>query len=86
MEPPKVRERDWITFASGLDGYVLKIFSETELEVGYYQNNWKAIKENVVWTGERWEFKYKGVQGRYLEHEEEAIVKAGPFGRRGPDY
>lgn len=82
MKPPEVGEGDWIKFGNGLDGYVLKKFSETVLAVGYFQNHLKAIKENVIWDGARWEFEnQKSVGGTYLSGFEERIVKAGPFGR-----
>lgn len=84
MEAPKVEKGDWIKIKSsesdsGIDGYVLDVFSAEELGVGYYQNNIKAIKENVVWSGSHWKFKYSGPSGSYLKGHEEAIVKHGPL-------
>ena len=49
-----------------------------ELEVGYYQNNIKAIKENAIWDGTFWKFKYDGPNGSYLHGSDETIVKTGP--------
>ena len=83
MNPPEVKEKTWITFGvNNLNGYVLRVFSDTEIEVGYDQNDLKAIGENVVWTGERWDFKSQGPGGRYLRGSEERIVKEGPYAER----
>ena len=79
----KVKKGDWITVgSSNISAYVFNVISGTEVSAGYYQNQSKAIKENFVWDGETWQFKYHGPNGSYLRDEEEAIVKRGP--RRYP--
>ena len=82
MRPDKVKKGDWIKVgANRTDGYVRYVFSETELNVGYYQNRIKAIGEDVVWNEKdgRWEFKSDGPNGSYLHGQEERIVKEGPY-------
>ena len=85
VKAPELKTHEWIRFASGSSGtgvwgYVLKKYSDTHLEVGYYQNDLKAIGEEVIWTGKKWDFRYEGPCGRYLHGREEAIVKSGPWG------
>jgi hypothetical protein len=77
---PSVKPGQWIRIGSSIDGYVFSVDIDGELEVGYYQNRLKAIKETVVWDGTQWEFKHKGPNGSYLRGTEEAIVKRGPHG------
>ena len=81
MKPDKVEKGDWIRVGeNGIDGYVRYVFSDTELDVGYYQNNLKAIGEDVVWNEKdgRWDFKHDGPNGSYLQGQEERIVIEGP--------
>lgn len=81
MNAPEIRKGQWIVIGTGsLNGYVIDIHSDGSLGVGYYQNSTKAIKEDVVWDGTHWQFKYKGPNGSYLRGQEEAIVKRGPYG------
>lgn len=75
---PLVKEKTWIKLESGIDAYVLKITSENKLSIGYYQNNLKAIREDVVWKNNQWEFENSGPSGSYLRGAEEAVVKGGP--------
>lgn len=75
---PLVKEKTWIRLGSGIDAYVFNVISENKLIVGYYQNNLKAIKENVVWQNNQWEFEVSGLSGSYLRGSDEAIVKRGP--------
>lgn len=75
---PQVNENTWIKLASGIDAYVFKVVSKQELTIGYYQNNLKAIKENVVWANGNWEFVIEGPNGTYLRGPEESLVKHGP--------
>ena len=92
MEPPEVKEHSWIKLGPNepgrdrLDAYVLRVYSPSKLSVGYYQNQLKAIKEDVIWTGTHWKFEIDGPCGSYLRGHEEAIVKRGPpigsFGQR----
>jgi len=83
MEQPNVKKGDWIKVKAdenslGFDGYIFNIFPDGTLSVGYYQNNIKAIKEDVVWNGKHWKFKYEGPNGSYLRGPDETIVKRGP--------
>lgn len=75
---PLVKEKTWIRLASGIDAYVFNVISETKLSIGYYQNNLKAVKENVLWKNNQWEFETTGPSGSYLRGADEAIVKRGP--------
>lgn len=84
MEKPNIREGQWIKIGNPdnfdqIDGYVFNVFPSGELAVGYYQNKLKAIKEDVIWNGEYWVFKYSGPNGSYLRGHDEAIVKRGPI-------
>lgn len=80
MEAPAVQLNQWIRIGSpGVDGVVLDIYADGSLGVGYYQNQSKAIKDDVVWDGERWTFQHSGPSGSYLRGAEEAMVKGGPF-------
>jgi hypothetical protein len=79
---PAVKKNEWVVVGkpqSGnvVSGLVLGVYSDY-IDVGYYQNRAKAIKEEVVWVGDHWEFKYSGPNGSYLRGSEEAAVKRGP--------
>ncbi|OOG36810.1 hypothetical protein [Rhodanobacter sp. C05] len=79
MNAPQVQKGEWIRLGSnGLDGLVLDIHNDGSLGVGYYQNQLKAIKEDVVWDGSHWQFSNSGPNGSYLRGAEEAMVKRGP--------
>lgn len=80
LNRPEVSERQWIYMSSGTPGYVFQVNGDGSLEVGYYQQRLKAIKETVVWRGSGWEFKESGPCGSYLRGEDEALVKRGPHG------
>ena len=60
------------------NGYIFDIFSDGTLGVGYLQPIGKAIKEDVIWNGEHWEFRASGPDGSYLRGPDEFIVKQGP--------
>ena len=84
IEPPEVRQNSWIKIGSdrpyqGLDGYVLRIYEPGKLSVGYLQNELKAIRTDIIWNGNYWEFAPPDYGlGSYLSGYEEAIVKRGP--------
>lgn len=80
LPTPQVLPGSWIRIGKSVDGYVFSISTDGSLEVGYYQNKLKALKETVVWNGEAWEFKYPGQNGSYLRGADEAIVMRGPYG------
>lgn len=81
MDAPQVRVHQWIRIGtSGTSGLVLHVSSDGSIAVGYYQNGAKAIKEDVVWKHDRWEFATSGPSGSYLRGAEEAMVKRGPSG------
>jgi len=75
-EQPVVTEGQWIRIGS-IDALVMLVGNDY-ISVGYYQNHAKAIKEDAVWNGNGWEFKYSGPNGIYLFGHEEAAVKRGP--------
>ena len=77
---PSVSAGTWIRVGQSVDGYVFSLNNDGSLEVGYFQNRLKAIRETVIWTGDHWEFKYQGPNGSYLRGHEESIVKRGPRG------
>lgn len=84
MNYPKVKEGQWIIigkpspFCRINNGYVFNVQTDGTLNVGYYQNQTKAIKTEVIWDGEFWQFKNSGPDGSYLRGQEEHIVKQGP--------
>lgn len=79
MSPPRIEHGQWIKIGiHGLDGVVLDIRRDGSLSVGYYQNRLKAIKEDVIWDGDRWMFATSGPSGSYLHGADEALVKRGP--------
>ena len=84
-----VKKGEWITIKAdenslGINGYIFDIFEDGTLSVGYYQNDYKAIKEDVIWTGSFWKFKYDGPNGSYLKGHDEFIVKQGPYQNLNP--
>lgn len=79
MDRPDVKKGDWISIGSNhISGYVIDVFLDGGLGVGYSQNNAKAIKDDVDWDGERWQFRYSGPSGSYLSGPVEFIVMRGP--------
>ena len=76
---PLVKEKTWIRLGSGIYAYVFNVISETKISIGYYQNNRTAVKENVLWKDNQWEFESSGPSGSYLRGADEAIVKRGPL-------
>lgn len=78
LTTPKVTPGQWIRVGDSIDGYVFHVNDDGSLEVGYYQNQLKAIKETVVWQETQWAFKYSGSNGTYLRGGDEALVKRGP--------
>jgi len=79
MNREKVNAGDWIYVGkSRIPAYVIKVLTDTKVSAGYYQNNFKAIKENFLWNGEKWEFETSGISVQYLRGDLEAIVKRGP--------
>lgn len=78
---PAVSVGQWITIGNSIPGYVFQVNGDGTLEVGYYQNRHKAIKETVMWKDPNWTFKYEGPNGSYLRGADEELVKRGPRGR-----
>ncbi len=78
---PAVKLHQWIRlgYSPSIHAIVLEIHSDGSLAVGYYQNQSKAIKEDAIWDGSKWQFKHHGPNGSYLHGAEEAMVKQGPF-------
>jgi hypothetical protein len=77
---PTVAVGSWITIGDALiDAHVFGVHQDGSLEIGYYQNRAKAIKEDVIWDGKRWQFRHTGPVGSYLTGIDEALVKRGPL-------
>ncbi|KID56846.1 hypothetical protein JF50_13185 [Pseudoalteromonas luteoviolacea] len=80
MKSSKVNAGDWIKVGeTGIDAYVFHVHSEDEISAGYYQNKEKAIREDFVWDGQRWQFKTMMPCGLYLRGHDATIVKNGPY-------
>lgn len=65
-----------------LDGYVLRVYDENRISVGYYQNRLKCIEQEAIWHGEHWELKQDEffAGGAYIHDPRvEWIVKRGPY-------
>ena len=78
MEMPELKINDIIRIGDDYRGpkaQVVFIYNKEDkshglcgdIEVVYYQNKIKGIKEDVVWGGEFWEFKTKGPNGSYVD-------------------
>lgn len=84
MDRPLLKKGDWIKIGTpsglfvGADGYVLDLYPDGTIGIGYYQNKLKAIKTEAIWDGNNLQFKYPAPHGTYLRDREEAIVKNGP--------
>jgi len=68
MTSPAVKAGDWIKIKSdekdtGIDGCVFEVLFEGEVSIGYYQDSTRTVKEEVVWNGTHWKFKYEGLVG-----------------------
>lgn len=81
---PKVAIGDWVRVGWAVDGYVLSVYPDGSIDVGYYQHQVKATRKTVVWTGDEWDFNDSGPDGSYLRGKEEAIVKRGPSKLQSP--
>lgn len=80
MSAVKVSEGQWIRIRNSIDGYVFQVNCDGNLEVGYFQNQLKAIRETVTWRDGEWIFKYSGPNGSYLRGADEELVKRSPRG------
>lgn len=78
MEMPSVKKGDIIKIGNHFGApkaEVVQIYTAEQkqhglcgdIEVVYYQNKLKGIKEDAVWNGETWEFKHKGPNGSYVD-------------------
>jgi len=38
-----------------------------DIEVAYWQNKLKGIKDDVIWSGKNWKFKNNGPSGVYVD-------------------
>ena len=77
-DAPLVDEGQWILVGSTrINGLVMSVYGDGHLGVGHYQNS-KALKEDVVWDGEQWDFEQSGPSANYLRGSEAAAVKRGP--------
>jgi len=81
---PKITKGQWIKIGKGggllsrIDGYVIDVYPDETLSVGYYQDELKAVKEDVAWDGEYWRFISPDPYASHLYGLEESIVKRGP--------
>lgn len=66
-EPPEVKLGDWIT-VSRKRGVLCQLPREGRAEFVYLDERNRAINEEIVWTGEKWEFAYPGVSGGYADN------------------
>ena len=78
MEIPSVRVGDIIKIVShhgAPKAEVVRIYTDEQkklglcgdIEVVYWQNQLKGIKDDVVWSGEDWEFRSGGPGGSYVD-------------------
>lgn len=80
-ELPPQKIGDWIKIGqNGIDAVVLGV-QQRSLHVGYFQNDLKAIGDDVVWNGEFWEFETSGPSGVYLQGRDAWLVKRGAANR-----
>lgn len=74
MEIPSIKERDIIKIgdhSNAPKAQVVRIYTDEEkkttlcgdVEVVYFQNKLKGVKDDVVWDGENWQFKNEGTSG-----------------------
>jgi len=73
MEIPQVKVGGIIKIGNHFNApkaQIVYIYSEGEVEVVYWQNKLKGIKEDVVWSGTEWKFKYDGPNGSYVNIDE----------------
>ena len=78
---PEVKIGEWVSIWStpySIKGLVMGISSEY-ISVGYYQNQVKAVKEDVIWKDNQWHFKSSGPDASYLHGAEAEAVKRGPL-------
>ncbi len=77
MEMPAVQEGDIIRIGDHYDApkaQVIRVYTDEQrksgvcgdIEVVYWQNKLKGIKDDVIWGDDGWEFKTKGPSGSYV--------------------
>lgn len=75
---PKVTEGDIIRIGDHYDApkaQIVQVYNAEQkalglcgdVEVVYWQNRLKGIKEDAVWNGEGWDFKNPGPNGSYVD-------------------
>ncbi len=84
---PPVKKGDWVCIGKGTgekDACIVDIANtgeEQRVFAAYLQySDWKAIKKEIVWRDDHWEFKYNS--GSYLHGNWEAILRKGPPSKR----
>ena len=86
MEMPNVKIDDIIKIGDHFgapQAQVVHIYTKEDKETGlfgdievvYYQNKIKGIKEDAVWDGENWKFKNEGPSGAYVNINEYPKLK-----------
>lgn len=77
METPNVKLGDIIKIGNHFNApkaQIVRIYTDEEkklglcgdIEVVYWQNKLKGIKDDAVWNGESWKFKHDGPGGSYV--------------------
>ncbi len=78
MKMPEIKINDIVKIGNNYNApkaQVVYIYNEEDkkhscfgdLQVIYFQNNKKYIKEDIVWSGEFWSFKNEGPGGVYVD-------------------
>lgn len=70
MDIPQVKVDDIIKMGSHFGApkaQIVHIYSDGDIEVVYWQNKLKGIKEDAVWGGTEWKFKHDGPNGSYVD-------------------
>jgi hypothetical protein len=83
INTPLVRAGDWVRISSPRplgrkQGYVFAVHEDQTISVGYLDNKGTAVKENLFWNGEYWEFINPDPDTSYLQESDRAIVESGP--------
>lgn len=85
----EVKPGDWIKIGENLDALVVQIYEKKnfgDIEVVYLDYRDKAINDDVIWTGEKWEFTHTGASGGYADKYDRlkefvSILRQGKFSK-----
>ena len=78
MKIPDVKLGDILRIGNHFDApkaQVVNIYTDEQKKSGvcgdvkvvYYQNKIKGIKDDIIWSGDSWEFKDSGPSGSYVD-------------------